>query len=1049
MKRIASVLLVLVLLVSAVTLSVSATGSCGTAATDLIDSNVSADNVFRRTARSWSYLHLLADGNMMTVIYLERAQRVEISYYSSDFKILKTLNVTPELSDWGGFYATDDAYFLITGQENMEESPDVEVMRVTKYTTAWERVGHTSLYDVDVVNPFAFGQVRCATDGNVLAVHTAREMYYSAGSNHQANFSFSINIDTMEFLGYRTGKYTSTGYVSHSFDQYIYYDGEKFVTVDHGDGSPRAVVLNEHYPASFKVANKIDSQKSAYFLEMPGEAGDNDTGISTGGFAVSPTSYILVGNSRLDDLDDPTLRSRPYNVFVSVIDRETYEVTRYELTNITTGTTTDSFGFASGNQAYTPYIVKISDSQFMVLWKVTGIDTVYYQKLNGSGEPVGDVYSMPGTLSYVEPQVIDGKVTWYSYQHNEMKFYTISTSNWKNTGVKTVNNAHTYYAKNDAQDHWYWCSDCGYTTPKEAHSDSVYTVFTENGTRDTLCWDCGYVFESDPIYVTVVEGVSSSGGVKLQLGVKTGSGLTLTSEDLTFERTSTSYVQENGKNYASKVTYKFTNTGDKKGSFTRTFYRLPNVAKVADIATQAYTGKAITPAVQVKVSGTVLKNGTDYTLSYKDNTKAGTATVIITGKGSYFGTIEKTFTIAENIADAKVTGITDKTYTGAALPQSPKVVLNGKTLQNGTDYTLSYKNNTSVGTATVTITGKGAYAGSVDKTFKITAISAEDCKASLSATSYTYDGREKTPSVTVKDAAGKTLKENTDYTVTYAKGRKNVGTYKVTVKMKGNYSGTKTLTFKIKTGSVSSCKISLSATSYAYNGKTRTPSVTVKDAAGNTLKKDTDYTVTYAKGRKKVGTYKVTVKMKGNLTGTKVLTFKIKPASVSTCKIKLSATSYTYNGKVKTPSVTVKNAAGKTLKKGTDYTVTYAKGRKNVGTYKVTVKMKGSYTGTKTLTFKITPKAASIKKLTAKAKAFTVSLNRVTTQSTGYEVQYSTSKTFKKATTKTVKSSKTASLTVKKLKTKTKYFVRVRTYKTVNGSKVYSKWSAVKTVKTK
>jgi len=72
----------------------------------------------------------------------------------------------------------------------------------------------------------------------------------------------------------------------------------------------------------------------------------------------------------------------------------------------------------------------------------------------------------------------------------------------------------------------------------------------------------------------------------------------------------------------------------------------------------------------------------------------------------------------------------------------------------------------------------------------------------------------------------------------------------------------------------------------------------------------------------------------------------------------LSATSYVYNGKVKTPTVTVKDSAGKTLKEGTDYTVTYASGRKNAGTYKVTVKMKGNYSGTKTLTFKILPKAA-------------------------------------------------------------------------------------------
>lgn len=165
--------------------------------------------------------------------------------------------------------------------------------------------------------------------------------------------------------------------------------------------------------------------------------------------------------------------------------------------------------------------------------------------------------------------------------------------------------------------------------------------------------------------------------------------------------------------------------------------------------------------------------------------------------------------------------------------------------------------------------------------------------------------------------------------------------------------------------------------------------------------------------------------------------------------IKLSATSYTYNGKVKTPSVTVKDSSGKTLKKGTDYTVSYSSGRKKVGTYKVTVKMKGNYSGSKTLTFKIVPKAASINKLTAKNRAITVKLNRSLQQSTGYEVQYSTSKSFKSVKTKVIKSYKTSMVTLSGLKAKTTYYVRIRTYKIVGGTKFNSNWCTYKRIKTK
>lgn len=165
--------------------------------------------------------------------------------------------------------------------------------------------------------------------------------------------------------------------------------------------------------------------------------------------------------------------------------------------------------------------------------------------------------------------------------------------------------------------------------------------------------------------------------------------------------------------------------------------------------------------------------------------------------------------------------------------------------------------------------------------------------------------------------------------------------------------------------------------------------------------------------------------------------------------VKLSGTKYTYNGKTKKPSVTVKDSAGNKLKEGTDYTVTYASGRKNVGTYKVTVKLKGKYSGTKVLTFQIVPKAASINKLTAKKKALTVKLNRQTVQSSGYQIQYSTSKTFKSYKTATITSNKTSTKTISGLKAKTTYYVRVRTYKTVNKTKIYSNWSSTKSMKTK
>ena len=169
--------------------------------------------------------------------------------------------------------------------------------------------------------------------------------------------------------------------------------------------------------------------------------------------------------------------------------------------------------------------------------------------------------------------------------------------------------------------------------------------------------------------------------------------------------------------------------------------------------------------------------------------------------------------------------------------------------------------------------------------------------------------------------------------------------------------------------------------------------------------------------------------------------------------IKLKATSLTYNGKVRTPKVIVKDRTGKTLVKNTDYTVSYAKGRKYVGKYAVKITFNGKYSGTKTLYFTIKPKATSISSLKAGSKKFTVKWKKQATQTTGYQVQYSASSKFSKAKTVTVGKNTTVSKKISKLSGKKKYYVRVRTYKTVkiNGKsiRIYSGWSKAKTVTTK
>ena len=242
--------------------------------------------------------------------------------------------------------------------------------------------------------------------------------------------------------------------------------------------------------------------------------------------------------------------------------------------------------------------------------------------------------------------------------------------------------------------------------------------------------------------------------------------------------------------------------------------------------------------------------------------------------------------------------------------------------------------------------------------------------------------------------------------------------------------------------SISKASVTLSTSTYAYDGKAKKPGVTVK-LNGKTLKNGTDYTVSYSNNTK-VGTAKVTITGKGNYTGSVSKTYSIKNNFKKATISGISNKSYT--GKNITQSITVKYN-GKTLKKGTDYTVSYSS-NKNIGTATVKVAGKGSYTGTITKTFKINPAKQEIQKLTAKSKAFFVDWAQKGS-ATGYEIQYATNSKFTSAKKVTITNNKTDKATVSKLSGKKKYYVRVRSYTTVKGTKYYGAWSASKSVTTK
>lgn len=384
---------------------------------------------------------------------------------------------------------------------------------------------------------------------------------------------------------------------------------------------------------------------------------------------------------------------------------------------------------------------------------------------------------------------------------------------------------------------------------------------------------------------------------------------------------------------------------------------------VSGLTAKTYTGKAQTQSITVKYRNKTLKNGKDYTVSYQNNINAGTAYVIIKGKGSYSGTVKRSFTIKPAIIYKQCTfyKIASQYYTGSQIKPVPKIKNGTTTLKNGTDFTLTYQNNVNKGTAKVYIKGKGNYSGSCSLTFSITARPVSTLK--ITVPSATYNGKAQKPAVTVKYNNYK-FKNGTDYTLSY-KNNTKIGTATVTVKGKGKLSGTRSVTFKINAKPIKNAVITYN-NSLTYNGSTLSPAVTVK--YGNaTLKKNTDYTVAYS-NNVNAGTGTITITGKGIYGGSVKKTFTIKKLGISASAVSGTGNKV-YTGSVIKPVPAVK-VGGRTLKNGTDFTVSY-KNNTEPGTATLKVTGKGNYSGSVSKTFKITARAINDVEVTVPDTVFT------------------------------------------------------------------------------
>ena len=966
-------------------------------------SNVNAQDYVQWSNTVKSYLTVCDNGNYMRVQAGAIEGKLLVEYYSSDFEPLSTKLVDNELPIFGAFYDSGNNYYVLSGQENPKQNDSLEVFRITKYDKNWNKIKSCGLYGANTTVPFDAGSARMTHSGDHLLVRTCHEMYKSSdGNNHQSNVTIEVDMPSMTITDSYTGiMNVDYGYVSHSFNQFIKTDGNHIVALDHGDAHPRSAVLVKYnsdfttgkfFPSYYEKGGNIDVVTYPEYTS----GHYNYTGAAIGGFDVSSSSYIVAQSTvDLDYINTSETR----NVYVSAVSKDLSTNKLNKITSYAEGTASAS----------APQLVKINNNSFLLLWaRDTKVSCV---KLNADGTVNGSIHTFEGSLSDCQPVIKNGRAVWYVYDKNNVTFNSLNLSNLddiKTVDVKTGHDYETKYASKTDGTVTQTCKSCGYV--------NKFTVPTST----TVYWRTDL---SNTSFSSVLSKTQFSVGDSIDFWLYDDT-------DYTVEFSDRSMVSVNKlENYANdirRITFK------NGGSLTVKIYPTynPSVAKTYKLTcgctSHTYGSAVITKQPTCTSEGTKTKTctqcGATVTETIAKLSHSYTTTVVAPTCTTDGYTLHKCSVCGTSYKDS-TTKATGHSYGNSVVTKQPTCTSEGTKTKTCTKCNatvtekLPAKGHTAVTDkgypATCTTAGKtdGSHCSVCNTVIKVQTV--------INATGHKSSGWivDKAASIGVKGSKHK------ECTVC----KKVLETAEIPA---------------LSRISISKASVTLSTSTYAYDGKAKKPGVTVK-LNGKTLKNGTDYTVSYSNNTK-VGTAKVTITGKGNYTGSVSKTYNIKNNFKKATVSGISTKAFT--GKNITQSITVKYN-GKTLKNGTDYTVSYSN-NKNIGTATVKITGKGSYTGTITKTFKINPAKQEIQKLTAKSKAFFVDWAQKGS-ATGYEIQYATNSKFTSAKKVTITNNKTDTKTISKLSGKKKYYVRVRSYTTVKGTKYYGAWSSVKNVTTK
>ncbi|MBR4513799.1 MAG: leucine-rich repeat protein [Lachnospiraceae bacterium] len=696
------------------------------------------------------YMRVYYDGNSVRIEYLDKS-----------FNVLSKKAIDIELDWWGGFYAGEDAYYIVEGQPNKDEKDDAEVIRVTKYDKKWKKKGvakitsNPELYGGKVRFPFEGGCVEMTEVGGKLYLATGHVGYVDAkvGQGHQGYLLIEIDKSVMK------GKIVSSN-LNHSFAQYLKSDGDYLYFLEQNEGG-RCTEIRRHDTTKEWTSGFFDYSESLELLKYGGTrtsswaiaccATVDDLALSSNntlciGTSIDQNNYYEVVDGTTDETNNIYLSVTPKNAFMEKKSKIKW------LTSYTNGV----------KEFKGVFITEISDNRFLVSWEEYDTEKdadfndmlsgheLHYLFVDGDGNKLTKEFTVAAALSDCHPVLEGSKIVFYASGDGMVNFYTIDSD----TGV---------FAKKS------------------------YMIIGENAT-----WDV-----KDGILTISGTGALNSkipgNGIK---GIVIGRGITEIPDDqfsiyndlneVEIPNTVTKIGKEAfaycGRLKKITISDSVKEIGEKAiGGWNATIYAHENsyaaqYAKANNIRFEAISRAITTSGIYCSqtspliVAGMVIDNKelVDGDIEYRwlaceesagvwfevspwtvnnewinwTPEKSGNYVFIcyarIVGQpdteiNATFGT---PFTAPEyrEISKAIIASIPDVTYTGSTVKPFVSVKYGSEILKNGKDYSIVYSNNTKVGTASVKIIGMGLYNGTVTKTFRI--VKDETADADISYRTY-------------------------------------------------------------------------------------------------------------------------------------------------------------------------------------------------------------------------------------------------------------------------------------------------------------------------